>query len=281
MKAVFSFWSKPSKGSLHKRFAGFPDKGYFDTAFRLALLTAKKNFTSTQLVTDTEGYKMLVLDMGLAFDEVSLALDDIADMPANLWMFGKLKAYSIQTGPFVHLDFDMFLLKPVPSWFKCAEIVVQSVEPFRGFEFYRWGVDWVRSTHRKLPFEFDAFKNVPFEEQLAHNVGMIGGQNWQAITDYATKAIRLINDNISLIKQLPDYRVSEVNVIYEQYFLSAYARYHNIEVKNYVENILDEAEMLEKGYVHLLGDNKSNRQTCEQMAITYAKMRDGTREFAY
>jgi hypothetical protein len=281
MKAVFSFWSKPFNRSLHKTFAGFPDQDYFDTAFRLALLTAKKNFESTLLVTDTEGYRLLILDMGLEFDEVSLALDDIADIPANLWMFGKLKAYSIQTGPFVHLDFDMFLLRPVPDWFKTSDVIVQSEEPFKWYEFYRWGVDWVRSTHRNLPREFDAFKNTPFEGQLAHNAGMMGGNHYTALADYGRKAMQLIRDNMDLILNLPDFRQSEANVIYEQYFLSAYARYHNLGIKTYVANILDENEMYRKGFVHLLGDNKGKRDVCEAMAVTYQKMLDGTSEFAY
>jgi hypothetical protein len=281
MKAVFSFWTKPAKGSLHKTHAGFPSQAYFETAFRLALLTAKKNFKRTQLVTDSYGYKLLVHDMGLEFDEVSLELDDLDDMPSNLWMLGKLRAYSIQTEPFVHLDFDLFLLRPVPAAFKAAPIVVQSEELFKHYEFYRWGVEWVRSTHRNLPVEFNAFKDVPFEAQLAYNAGIMGGNNHAALADYARKTLQLIDDNMDLITQLPAFRMSEINVIYEQYILAAYARYHNIYVYNHVDNILDNAELEQKGFVHLLGDNKSKVDVCEHMTQTYQMMLNGTSEFYY
>lgn len=281
MKAVFSFWTKPARGSLHKTHAGFPSQEYFETAFRLALLTAKKNFQRTQLVTDTEGYKLLCYDMSLEFDEVSLELDDLADMPSNLWMLGKLKAYSMQTEPFVHLDFDLFFLKAVPKAFKKGDIVVQSEELFKHYEFYRWGVEWVRSTHRNLPEEFDAFKDVPFEAQLAYNAGIMGGNNHAALADYARKTLQLIEDNMDLITQLPAFRMSEINVIYEQYILAAYARYHNIKVYNHVKNIHDDAELEKKGFVHLLGDNKGKLDICERMQATYEMMLDGTSEFYY
>jgi hypothetical protein len=281
MKAVFSFWSKPFKRSLHKSFAGFPNQEYFATSFKLALLTAKKNFETTQLVTDTEGYQMLVVEMGLEFDEVSLALNDIADIPANLWAFGKLHAYGIQTGPFVHLDFDMFFLRPIPDAVKTAAILTQSTETFDKYDFYRWGVHWILATHKNLPMEFAVTKSIPYHNQLAYNAGLMGGNNWKALADYAQKAQKFVRDNLAIIEALPDFRISEANVCYEQYFLWAYVTFHKIKVDCYIDDIADNDELQQKGFVHLLAGNKSDLKNCDGFTKTYEKFLDKTSVFYY
>jgi hypothetical protein len=274
MKAVFSFWSKPYHRSLHKGCAGFPSEHYFKVAFELAVLTARDHFSSIELVTDTEGYELLVNKMGLQFDTVKLDLDACADIPANLWAFGKLKAYSIQNEPFMHLDFDLFLLKPLPKWFFEAEIMAQSIEDFSlsYFQYYSQGFDTLR-THRNIPIEMTAFGDMPLNKQIAHNAGVLGGRNWQALSDYGTKAMQLIRDNLDVIAALPDFKVSEMNIIYEQAFLTRYARHHDIQVSILVNGNphLNVVEVEKCGLVHLLASSKNHIETCQKMEITLQK----------
>ena len=149
MKAIFSFWSKPYVGSLHKSCAGFPNEHYLKVSFELAILTARKHFSKIELVTDTEGADLLVNRFGLNFDQVNLALNECQDIPSDVWAAGKLKAYSIQKEPFVHLDYDLFLMKDLPEGFVNGQIIVQSQEPFAHYQFYESGIEKLKSIHKE------------------------------------------------------------------------------------------------------------------------------------
>ncbi len=267
MKAIFSFWSKPYVRSLHKSFAGFPNEHYLRISFEMAILTARQHFSTIELITDTEGADLLINRLGLRFDSVDLSLNECEHIPSNVWAVGKLKAYSIQKEPFIHLDYDLFLLKKLPINFLSGQIVVQSKEIFPNYVFYYAGFDLLRSTHRNIPVEFNA------DVDCAYNAGILGGQNWAAIADYGTKALRLIMDNLGAIKRLPDYRISEMNVIYEQAFIARYAAYHNIPVTTLVEDHFNNHEVEKVGLVHLLADAKNNVELCMHMERTLEKLR--------
>lgn len=275
MKAVFSFWSKPYLRSLHKGFAGFPSEHYFKVAFELAILTARDHFDRIELVTDTEGYAILQKH-GFEFDAVSLALDEIADIPSNLWCFGKLKAYSIQKEPFIHLDYDLFLLKPLPKSFYEAAVVTQSVEPFNlphYANYYLPNMETLLKTHKNLPVEFKVFEKRPLTTQWAHNTGLVGGQNWRAIAAYATMAMKICRDNLPTIQaELTEFRQSEMNVVYEQATISRYCLHHKIKIETLLKlPIYDNTEIENVGLVHLIASSKSEVAMCQNMEITLNK----------
>ena len=276
MKAVFSFWSKPYNRSLHKSCAGFPSEHYFKTAFELAILTAREHFDVIELVTDTEGGELLIDKLGLEFDCVDYALEAIMDMPSNLWCFGKLKAYSVQAEPFVHLDFDLFLLKPLPDWFYTADIVTQSREPFRlphYGQYYMSNIEVIGFTHVNMPAEWAAFGGIPLILQWAHNTGLVGGQNWQALAAYGEMAMKICRDNLAIIQaNCSEFQQSEMNVVYEQATLSRYALYHKLEIQTLLKlDTYDDDEINSVGLVHLIASTKGNVATCEKMEITLQK----------
>jgi hypothetical protein len=274
MKAVFSFWSKPYFRSIHKGHAGFPSEHYFKVALELAVLTARDHFDTIELVTDTEGYA-IIEKLGIQFDSVSLALNDIADIPANLWCFGKLKAYSIQKEPFVHLDYDLFLLKPLRAGFLEKAIICQSVEPFlvkHYGDYYLPNLEQV-FTFPKLPNAYKLLKDTPLESQKAYNTGLVGGTNWKALTAYAKMAMKVCRDNLAFIRErYSEFQLSEMNVVFEQYTLMAFAKLHNIEVTPLLESVVyDNEEVAEVGLVHLIASSKSDILTCENMEKTLIK----------
>jgi hypothetical protein len=267
MKALFSFWSKPYGRSLHKSCAGFPNEHYLKTSFELALLTARKQFSTIELVTDTEGVELLVNRFGLTFDSVDLSLNDCQNIPANMWAAGKLKAYSLQKEPFIHLDYDLFLLKNLPNAYKKGQIVVQSKENFRDFGFYEPGINLLKATHKNIPVEFNKHTDYAF------NAGLLGGNDWQSLADYGKKAFQLILDNLDNLSRLSDALVSEMNVIYEQAFIARYAEHHNIKITTLVEDHNNHVEVENAGLVHLFADSKNNLELCEHMARTLEKMK--------
>ena len=267
-KAVFSFWSAPFRNSLWKSFSGFPSKEDFKNSFELAIICAKKSFPTVQLVTDSEGYEILVTEMGLPFDTVSLALDGLHEVPSDLWALGKLVAYSIQTEPFVHIDYDFFLGKKVSEWFYNAPIIVQSDENFSDCPFYEWIAELVEKTHHDLPPEWFALHHQPFKDRYAYNAGVLGGNEWEHIRNYAQKIINLVFRNLEVIKALPTATQNELNIVYEQLFFANYCQAHRLRVHRAILNICDDNELKAKQFVHLIGSKKMDRKHLDKLKIT-------------
>lgn len=257
MKGVYSFWSKPYYASLEKGFAGFNTEQDFRDSFALSLRCLRKSVEKVQLVTDTRGYELLVGRFGFQFDAVSLALNDISDaIPSDMWMFGKLKAYSIQCEPFMHIDFDLYFLKPLSNLYRHASIVTQSVEWFSQYDYPRRMP--LLDRLGDLPEFTQVFDGVPMQNRYAYNVGMIGGQYWEAIRDYALAAMQAIESNLFVLRKLTPQEISDSNIVFEQYFLSCYAKYKNLCIVPYIHDLESRVELAHKGFCHLLANNKRN-----------------------
>src|SRR5487761_316445 len=125
MRAVWSFWSKPFreyKGRL------WHSPLHHWLAWGLSLRLARRHYPETMLVTDLEGKALLVDTLGLSFTHVSTELDSIRQVDPGWWALGKLIAYRLQDRPFVHLDTDVFLWKPLPASFLSTHIFAQCPE---------------------------------------------------------------------------------------------------------------------------------------------------------
>jgi hypothetical protein len=269
MKAVFSFRSKPFAESCDRRMAGFYSDHYFIVSFKLAIHCAKKSFDRVELYTDKAGYDLLIRDNQLLFDKVHVVLDDLDDLPSDLWMAGKLYTYSLQDEPFIHLDYDLFLLEPIPQAFLDLPALVQCEEPFNQANAYKWGIDWVTANNRKLPLEFYYFRNTPYEERMAHNMGLVGGQAYQSIADYGKKALQMLRANLDIIIELPTDVISQINIVYEQYFFTQYMGHHNIPVTSYMPYAFLCCEFNNETFVHILSTVKSSLSTCMKMEEVY------------
>lgn len=257
MKGVYSFWAKPYFDSLKKGFAGFNSEADFRDSIALSLLCLRQSVAKVQLVTDARGYELLVEKFGFQFDDIDFSLNGISDaIPSQLWMFGKLVAYSIQREPFIHIDFDLYLLKPLSNLYKNASIFAQSVEPFSTYDYARRMN--VLNLLGNLPCEWTAFDDVPMQNRYAYNVGIIGGLYWYGLVDYAEKAIASIENNIFVFRKLPTHEILDCNVVFEQYFLACYAKHHQLSIVPYIRDLESRSELTHKGFCHLMAENKRN-----------------------
>ena len=101
MKIVFSYWSKanPEHDPLFKELAAVSN--YF----------AKQHGYETVLYTDIAGNLLL---NKIEYDKIILMPEHILNkFPKTGWSLGKLLATSMINEPFLHLDFDLFLFKPI------------------------------------------------------------------------------------------------------------------------------------------------------------------------
>jgi hypothetical protein len=270
MRAVWSFWSKPftaHKGRIWR------EPRHHLLAWGLSLKLARQHFAATQLVTDSPGKAILVDRLGLEFDDVRVDLDAIRDADHGWWTLGKLTAYSLQETPFVHLDTDVFLWKALPPWLTSAPVLTQcpEIHPLDDPWCAPRQVESVFARHGlSLPVEWEWASSVHTNSFWEENCGIMGGNRVDFLRYYAETAIRLIQDpaHRAAWAEVPDK--GDLNMILEQYLLSACLEYHRIDPHSPYRGItvhhlfpswseaFNPHASARVGYTHLLGDAKSD-----------------------
>src|SRR5215471_2704291 len=127
MRALWSFWSRPF---VQRTGRTWHSQLHHLLAWGLSLTCARRHYPDTMLVTDFAGKKLLVDSLGLEFGTVSTELEYLRDADPDWWALGKLMAYSIQDRPFVHIDTDVFLWKPLAPEAAEAPVLAQCPEYF-------------------------------------------------------------------------------------------------------------------------------------------------------
>ena len=273
MRAVWSFWTKPFDGQHGPKW--FSPAIYL-MSWVLSVEMAKKYFLETSLFTDDRGAHILIDRIGLEFSHVSKELNALDKYDPKWFTLGKLFTYKAQTEPFIHLDMDVFLSKPLPLELLSAPIFAQNPEYF-----------YLGASKCYLPDEFEkAVMNnangwMPEEwKWYTHNLdslqkavccGILGGNHLDFIKYYASLAISII-DHPSNIHQLSVLEKKRYHsILLEQYLLSACIDFHqnaqhsiykNVYI-NYLFNNLADAynNARETGFTHLMLGNKKNNKS--------------------
>lgn len=277
MRAVWSFWSKPFRAQHHYLWLRPEDHLL---AWVLSVQTARQHFSRTALVTDTAGAHLLVDQLGLEFDEVSTELDQLARHDTKLWALGKVWAYRAQTKPFIHLDSDVFLWKPLPETLTAAPVFAQSPDIFvTGASYYKPEVlERALAAGGKiwLPAEWVWYRHAAV--QRGESCGIFGGNRVDFIQHYASQALQLVEhpDNKRGWAMIED-RV-EHNILFEQYLLAACIEYHrqhpdspfqDISIEylfDSLESAFDDNRAVRAGYTHLIGTAKRNPELLARLA---------------
>ena len=276
MRAVWSFWSAPFLAHHHH---AWPSPRHHLLAWILSTETARRHYAPLALYTDDAGARLLVDELGLAFDEVHTALNALGACDPEWWALGKLYAYRAQSEPFLHLDNDVFLWKPLPDHLAGAPVVAQNPEFFvPGESYYQPEVfEAALCPHEGwLPQEWRWFRASGLQ-QRGECCGVFGGTRTDFIQHYAAQAIRLIEEpaNQAPLRSVGD-KIGH-NILFEQYLLGACVEYHrrrqdsayrDISI-DYLFGSIDEAFDDEAssriGYTHLIADAKRNPDLADRL----------------
>lgn len=277
MKAVWSFWTKPYFAGWTRWYTNW----HHWLGWGLSVYAARRHYPETSLVTDDEGARILVDKLQLPFDHVSTALNSIDNQNSDWWTLGKLEAYRCQREPFVHIDADVFLWKPLSAEVEEADVFAQNPEPITpGATLYTPeeiervigppGTGW-------LPKEWTWYRRRPNVQSQC--CGVFGGNRVDFINHYASTALRIVTDprNRDGLKALSDK--SRHMLLIEQYLLTACIDYHHqhkrspyrgIEIRHIfstVEDAFRPERATEAGFTHLAAGTKRSRRVSRDLEL--------------
>ncbi len=204
MHLVHSFYSSPFL--INKNHGGWIDDVSYWSSWVLSFQCAKKHYP-IHLVTDSFGKKILIDKLGLAYDEVSLAFDEMPLLPPDLWAFGKLYAYSIQKKPFIHIDADVYLWDKLPSYIENANLLGQEFEDFSQNQY---------PLYREILNQISDFTPSFAKGFQAINAGIFGGKEISFFQDLWDLSYTFYKENKN--KFSPLFRLGWLNLLCEQYF---------------------------------------------------------------
>lgn len=267
-KAVWSHWSKPFKKNTT-----WSDKKYLLLSCALSLETARQHYPETILITDDEGVKMLVDKMGLPYTHVSTELNALNECSIDLWNMGKLYAYRAQTEPFLHLDQDVYLWKPLPDKLSNAAVFAQNPEHFTEDSDYYLPAEFENAINDDggwLPDEWKWCRSIFGDFQKSINTGIFGGNNLEFI-QYAVNLTIATIEHQNNAKALSSIGHPEKVVgMLEQFIPAACLDYHcdrkdspfsNIKVECLFESAEEAYEKANQlGYTHLIGPSKKSQE---------------------
>ncbi len=280
--SVWSFWSKPYRYHRHRTWIS--EKQHL-LSWILSVGVASRHYPQTALVTDDEGARLLVDGLGLEFKEVCTDLNQFEEQDPDWWILGKLYAYQHQQHPFVHVDSDVFLWKPLPSRLHNAGVFVQNPEYFVYGEhtasiwWYRPDLfdDRVRSNSGWLPDEWDWYTRN--KRTLAFCCGILGGNQVEFLQHYARTAMKMaIHSNNSRAFSLMENKPGDCLLI-EQYFLAACFEYYRDQESLKYANLsveylfpdpvsaYQEDYAKAVGYTHLIGASKKDPILAQKLEL--------------
>jgi hypothetical protein len=278
VRAVWSFWSKPFDAGHGWRWR---EPVHHLLAWGLSLRLARSHYPETSLITDTAGRRLLVDQLGLEFTHVSTELDRLQDAEPCLWALGKLVAYGLQDEPFVHLDVDVFLWRPLPDWLISAAVLAQSPEDFHAVDEPdgpRPIEDAFRRAGLSLPAEWEWARSLRGRRFREANCGILGGKNADFLRHYASLALDVVMNPGHASAWAATPVSGGMNTAIEQFFLLACVAYHRfnpaspyrgVSVRYLFPSTADAfspACAVRAGYTHLLGPAKQNEYVTTRLA---------------
>lgn len=255
-RAVYSLWTKPMNGE----FVGFNSEKTMMECFALSLYYSKKWFKEVHLVTDLKG-KKLIKKWGLEFDHVNTDLEsELKYVSKSNWALGKIYACKIQDKPFIHIDNDVILFKPLPETFLKSEAGFQNVEIHTHHTFYGDMISFDKKNY-KTPAKW--YKFPTNEIGKSFNCGIILFNKIDILKEWWGEAIKYVN----YLKQVGGYG-SEAwdlpSIVFEQHFIASICEEYKIKFKfltDYHDNpelYVDNKLAKKLGYTHLISGAKRN-----------------------
>jgi hypothetical protein len=228
---------------------GLKEKNYS----KILKMAAASNFLAQKCGYKTTLFvdkKSCIFFEKIKYDNLILLKEEITEnLPKKIWSLGKLLAMSEMTEPFIHIDFDILLLKPLEKHFEKKEFICLHSEEWMLFD-TRLFVDLCKNL------------NINILNPISLNCGIVGGRNFSLIKKTANKLINYaINNKITLEKinnKIPEKDRSWLLAVLFEQILFTNSIFNNLNLK-YQNNLIINtpkheqvtAQLLKNGIIHL------------------------------
>lgn len=220
MKIIQSYWSKPMRindntEAVYRSNGGWCKKIYFYASWALSCLRLAKMYDDVELYTDSYGKHILYEMLELPYTNVSTDLECLDSLNHNLWAFGKIYTYSLQSQPFLHVDSDVYMWKKFDDRIMSADVVGQSLE-----ENYVANIDYFNRIEKVLTYIPDAIRNARKtspNDVIQLNAGILGGNDMAFFREYTREAFMMVDKNYDSLSKLNNISKGEFNMVFEQF----------------------------------------------------------------
>lgn len=267
MRIVQTFWSA-GRNPLEYSF-GWLRPEYNLMSWALSCLCLRKYYDEVALYTDEQGKHLLIDLLHLPYTEVNVVYNETLCLPQH-WAYAKIKTYSLQTKPFLHIDGDIFLTKPIQEDVINAPLVAQNREI--GTMYYKWMMDRIlQEPAIKLPLYIE--NGLKEDSISSYNMGIFGGSDLKFIGEFCKEAFDFMERNRMNDNTCRQANIDS-NVFFEQVIFGVMSDFFKKEVASVVGRaICDEGytrqefcnfgRFEENKLLHLLGGHKRNKNiTC-------------------
>lgn len=164
----------------------------------LSALLAKRHYGQVVLYTNNE-IADIVKKIGIPYDEINTEL--LNEIRVKTFSIPKMHVYAAQTEPFVHIDLDTFIFKPIH--FQKTDLIYSTFAEGDGdilnldktnTSFYNTYIKRTFEIQNKLPEDFIKF--VKFNK--IPNMSVFGGNNYKLIKDATEYCLKIYYDNPKL-----------------------------------------------------------------------------------
>lgn len=236
MKIVQSFWSLPTQKKTNfnehdRNKGGWLDKKFNFMSWSLSCLQFVKFYDKVELITDRDGYELLINKLKLPYTSIKVELDNINHYHPDLWALGKIYAYGIQDEPFIHADGDVFIFDKFTDNFVKNSLIAQNKE--YGLTYYSEIFNSIKENFEYIPEILNQSINQNNGEIIASNAGIIGGNNYTFFKEFKDLAFKFIDENVSKLETI---KIGMFNIIFEQFLFNALANSKEIPVNYFFDN---------------------------------------------
>lgn len=276
MKIIQSFWSAGK--DVYADGFGWKHPELHFMSWALSCLSLREHYDDVTLYTDSAGYDVLINKLRLPYTRVEVCFDNLKCLP-RYWGYTKILAYARQSGPFVYIDSDIYLPRPLPKRLERAALVAQNRE--YGTAYYKSMTnDMLSRPGLRIPPEL--YDGVAAESVASYNMGLFGGRDTAFIRRFCDTVFRFMDDN-DLHNPLGKNSTANCNLVMEQIFFAVMADNEHRKVEGIVprtmrdngytrEEFCNLSRYEKSRYFHLLGGHKRNASVCAMLPKTLLRL---------
>lgn len=149
----------------------------------------------------------------------------------------KIVTYQEQNDPFIHIDTDVFMWKPMPQRLLLAPLVAQHRE--RDSIFYMEVYKQIETDCIQLPRYLDDCNDKGYIN--SYNAGLLGGNDIEFFKSYINEIVKFLDINKKRLLQSDKKFL--YNVVFEQWLFYGLAKKKNKEVVTFYKDIITDFNM--------------------------------------